>query len=441
MIRLDLGKHHRRCDGVTRRDFLQIGGIAALGLPTVLRSEANGTDSATNPSHATAKSVILVYLGGGLSHHDSFDPKPDAPVEVRGNYSAIATRVSSVRFGDKIPLLAARNNKFALIRSATHGNDHHETATNWVLSGRFGSPFGDFPAIGAVVAHELGYRGPMPPYFAVPRNPSFTWELGKSAFLGGRYESFKSGDPNDPNFRVQDITTPKRAEGRAERRQSLRQAIDGLAKQVEADDQLRTMDEFYGRALDLVLSSEARQAFDIPREDPRLRDRYGRNTTGQSCLLARRLVESGVRFVTVNSGGWDHHAKIFDSLDKRLPELDFALSALIDDLDSRGLLESTLVVCMGEFGRSPKVNKEAGRDHWGHVASVLFAGGGVKPGRVIGASDDQGGRVSDRPVRPADVAATIYQAVGVDYSRHLVTPENRPVTILDDGSPVTELVA
>jgi uncharacterized protein (DUF1501 family) len=204
---------------------------------------------------------------------------------------------------------------------------------------------------------------------------------------------------------------------------------------------LRTLDEFQRRAVDLVLSSEARRAFDIPREDPRLRDRYGRNTTGQSCLLARRLVESGVRFVTVNSGGWDHHAKIFASLDRRLPELDLALSALIDDLDSRGLLESTLVVAMGEFGRSPKVNKEAGRDHWGHVASLVWAGGGVQPGRVIGQSDDQGGYVSDRPARPADVAATIYKAVGVDPSNHLMTPENRPVAILDEGSPITELFA
>ena len=436
MLRLPIGPSHRRCDGATRRDFLRVGGLTALSLPALLRAEARGETAA-----APARSVILVYLGGGLSHHDSFDPKPDAPAEVRGKYATIATKLAGVRFGDQLPLLAARNDKFSLVRSGAHGNDHHETATNWVLSGRFGSAFGDYPAIGAVVAHELGYRGPMPPYFAVPRNPSFTWELGKSAFLGGRYESFKSGDPNDPNFRVQDIGLGGVTLEQVERRQSVRRAIDGLARQVEADDQLRTLDEFQRRALDLVLSPEARRAFDVAREDPRTRDRYGRTTTGQSCLMARRLVEAGVRFVTVNSGGWDHHAKIFESLDRRLPELDHALSALLDDLDARGLLESTLVVAMGEFGRSPKVNKEAGRDHWGHVASLVFAGGGVAPGRVVGQSDDQGGYVIDRPVRPADVAATIYQAVGVDPARHLMTPENRPVAILDEGAAITELLA
>lgn len=439
MLRLPLGPDRRRRDGLTRRDFLQVGGLGALGLPALLRAESRASGSDASPGPATARSAILVFLGGGLSHHDSFDPKPEAPEEVRGRYGAVATRLPGVRFADRLPLLAARNDRFSLVRSGSHGNDHHETATNWVLSGRFGSAFGDYPAIGAVVAHELGYRGPLPPYFAVPRNPSFTWELGRSAFLGGRYESFKTGDPNDEGFRVRDVSVPESARGSTARRRSLRQAVDGLARQVESDDGLRTMDEFYGRALDLVLSPEARRAFDVGRDDPRLRDRYGRNTTGQACLLARRLVEAGVRFVTVNSGGWDHHAGIFESLDRRLPELDLALSALIDDLDARGLLESTLVVAMGEFGRTPKVNKDAGRDHWGHVASLVWAGGGVAPGRVVGRSDDQGSFVTERPVRPADVAATIYRALGVDSTRHLLTPEDRPVQILDDGAPVEEL--
>ncbi|HWE35558.1 MAG TPA: DUF1501 domain-containing protein [Isosphaeraceae bacterium] len=442
MLSLPVGPHWGRCDGVRRRDFLQVGALAAFGLPTLLQAEVRADDGeAADRPKQTAQSVILVYLGGGLSHHDSFDPKPEAPTEVRGKYGAIATKLPGVTFGDKLERLAARNDRFALVRSGSHGNDHHETATNWVLSGRFGSPFGDYPAIGAVVAHELGYRGPLPPYFAVPRNPSFTWELGKSAFLGGRYESFKTGDPNDANFKVQDITPPAGLGAKLDRRQTLRAAVDGLAGQVEADDQLRTLDEFQRRAVDLILSPEARRAFDVRREDPRLRDRYGRTTLGQSCLLARRLVEAGVRFVTVNSGGWDHHAKIFDSLDRRLPELDLALSALLDDLGVRGLLESTLVVAFGEFGRSPKVNKDAGRDHWGHVASLVWAGGGVAPGRVVGRSDDQGASVTDRPVRPADVAWTIYRALGVDPTRHLVTPENRPVAILDEGAPIDELFA
>ncbi len=335
------------------------------------------------------------------------------------------------------------NDRFSLVRSGAHGNDHHETATNWVLSGKFGSAFGDYPAIGAVVAHELGYRGPMPPYFAVPRNPSFTWELGKSAFLGGRLRVVQERRPERGEFsrsRTSPSTATTRPPDSAAARR-FRHAVDDLARQVESDDGLKTMDEFQRRALDLVVSPEARRAFDIAHEDPRLRDRYGRTTTGQGCLLARRLVEAGVRFVTVNSGGWDHHDNIFQSLDRRLPEFDSALSALIEDLDARGLLETTLVVAMGEFGRTPKINDKAGRDHWGHAASLVFAGGGVAPGRVIGKTDDQGAHVVDRPVSPAEVAATIYHAVGVDPSRHLMTPENRPVAILDEGSPIAELLA
>jgi hypothetical protein len=252
MFRIPIGPARGRCDGVTRRDFLQVGGLSALSLPTVLRSEARADSSGPK---ATARSVILLYLGGGLSHHDSFDPKPDAPGEVRGQYGTVTTKIAGVRFGDKLERLAARNDKFTLLRSGTHGNDHHETATNWVLSGRLGSAFGDYPAIGAVVSHELGYRGPMPPYLAVPKNPSFTWELGRSAFLGGRFESFKTGDPNDVDFRVRDVSPPRgTSAGALDRRQSLRQAVDGLARQVESDDQLRTLDEFQRRAVDLVVS-------------------------------------------------------------------------------------------------------------------------------------------------------------------------------------------
>lgn len=438
MFSVPIGPGSRRCDGVGRRDFLRVGGLAAFGLPNLLRAEAlaGASDS------PTARSVILLYLGGGLSHHDSFDPKPDAPSEVKGKYGTIATRLPGVRFSDQLPRLAGINDRFALIRSGAHGNDHHETATNWVLSGKFGSAFGDHPAIGAVVSHELGYRGPMPPYFAVPNNPSFTWELGKSAFLGGRYESFKGGNPNDANFQVKDLALNRdQTAARLGRRQTFRHAVDDLARQVESDDGLKTMDEFQRRAMDLVVSPEARRAFDVAHEDPRLRDRYGRTTTGQGCLLARRLVEAGVRFVTVNSAGWDHHADIFKSLDRRLPEFDNALSALIEDLDARGLLETTLVVAMGEFGRTPKINDKAGRDHWGHAASLVFAGGGIAPGRVIGQTDDQGAHVVDRPASPAEVAATIYHAIGVDPSRHLMTPENRPVAILDEGSPIAELLA
>jgi hypothetical protein len=331
-------------------------------------------------------------------------------------------------------------NRLTLVRSGAHNNDHHETATNWVLCGRFGSAFGDYPAMGAVVAHEMGFTGKLPPYVAIPRNPSFTWELGRSAFLGGRYESFKTGDPNAADFKVQDVSPFETLTAkRARRRHTLREAVDGLAKEVEGNDQITTYDEFHQRAAAMILSSEARGAFSIEKEPDRLRERYGRNTFGQSCLLARRLVEGGVRFITINYGGWDHHAKIWDALGHRLPEFDRGFSALLEDMHERGLLADTLVLVMGEFGRTPKLNKDVGRDHWGQAASLLFAGAGVRGGQVLGQTDKQGAYVTRRPVAPADVACTIFEALGIDPRKPLVTPDGRPVEILDKGENVKEL--
>jgi hypothetical protein len=421
----------------TRRNFLRVGGLGALSLPLLLRAEAAAKEKADK---ARARSVILVFLGGGISHHDTFDPKPDAPEEVRGKYGTIPTVLTDLRVTEKIPLLAKRMDKLALVRSGAHNNDHHETATNWVLSGRFGTPFGDYPAIGAVAAHHFGFTAALPPYVAVPRNPSFTWELGKSAFLGGRYESFKAGDPNQKEYKVQDLTaaeplTPKKVE----RRESLLKAVDGLAKRVEGNDQIATYDEFHQRAAEMILSKEARQAFAIEEEDPKLRDRYGRTTAGQSMLLARRLVESGVRFVTVNYAGWDHHSKIFDNLDKKLPEFDQAVSTLVDDMHDRGTTKDTLVVVMGEFGRTPKINKDAGRDHWGPAGSLLFFGAGVKEGLVLGKTDKQGAYTTQRPVSPADVCFTVLDSLGIDPRKQLSTPDGRPLEVLDSGELVKEL--
>jgi uncharacterized protein (DUF1501 family) len=296
--------------------------------------------------------------------------------------------------------------------------------------------------MGAVVAHETGFTGQLPPYVSIPRNPSFTWELGKSAFLGGRYESFKTGDPNAPGFKVQDVSPAEPVSAkRAERRRTLLQAVDGLARQVEGNDQIATYDEFHERAATMILSAEARSAFAVERESDRLRDRYGRNTFGQSCLLARRLVEHGVRFVTINNGGWDHHSKIWDGLGHRLPQFDQGFSALLEDMRDRGLLAETLVLVMGEFGRTPKINKDVGRDHWGPAASLLFAGAGVREGQVIGATDKQGAYVTRRPVAPADVACTVLEAMGIDPRKQLLTPDGRPVEILDKGETVKELFA
>ncbi|MEZ6140665.1 MAG: DUF1501 domain-containing protein [Zavarzinella sp.] len=424
----------------TRRQFLQVGAVAGLGLslPGLLQAKKAGKVDA----HAKAKSIILVYLGGGLSHHDSFDPKPEAPAEVKGEYSPIKTNVPGLEISEKLPLLAQTMDKIALIRSGSHNNDHHETATNWVMSGRFGSAFGDYPAIGAVVAHEMGFRTTLPPYVSIPKNPSFTWELGRSAYLGGRYESFRAGDPNQANYRVQDVAVAEKSgTSAADRKFRLLDSIDRLADQVQGNDQLATYDEFQQRALQMVLSGEAKRAFDMEAEPAKVRDRYGRTTFGQSCLLAKRLVGAGVTFVTINYGGWDHHGKIFEGLNKKLPEFDQGLSALITQLSETGLLDSTLVVVMGEFGRSPKINKDAGRDHWGPAASMLFAGGGVQGGSVIGSTDKLGAFANRRPVAPADVAHTMLTSLGIDPATQLLTPDGRPLEILDKGETIKELFA
>jgi hypothetical protein len=424
----------------SRRSFVQVGGLTAMGL-----TEADLLRAADQHKPTTsrrAKSVILVYLGGGLSHHDSFDLKPDAVAEIRGKYSPIDTVVPGLQICELLPLMSQCMDKVCLHRGGAHNNDHHETATNWVMSGRFGTPFGDWPAIGAVAAHESGFPGTLPPYVAIPRNPSFTWELGKSAFLGGRYESFKAGDPNEPNFRVRDVT---RAEPlpdvRVKRRQSLLASVDTMARSIEANDQLAAYDQFQKRAAEMVLFGEARDAFAIDAETVELRDRYGRTTFGQSCLLARRLVERGVGFVTVNSGGWDHHAKIWEGLDRMLPDFDRGFSALLTDMHQRGLLKDVLVVVMGEFGRTPKINKDVGRDHWGPAASLLFCGAGVVPGRVLGQTDRDGAQVVDSPIGPADVAFTIYRSLGIDPHKHLYTPDGRPVPILNEGKWIEALYA
>lgn len=369
----------------SRRVFLSTG-IAALGLPALVNAEAKNSASQSAPR---AKSVILVFLGGGLSHLDGFDPKPDAPEAIRGQYGTIATAVPGLRLGEKLPLLARSMDRFALVRSTSHTSDHHETASNWVLSGRRGSAFGDFPAIGAVVAHDTGFGGPLPAHVATPRNPAFTWELGKSAFLGARCESFKAGDAH---------SSPE-------------------------------------------LAPEARRAFDIGRECSNVRDRYGRTAVGESMLLARRLVEAGTRFVTVNYAGWDHHANIFEHLDKKLPEFDRSLSALLEDLSERGTLRETLVVAMSEFGRMPTLNRDGGRDHWAAAGSLLVAGAGVNGGQVIGGTDRHGAFPVDRPVTPGDIAATIFAALGIDPNKRLSAEDGRCIAILDRGQPVKELFA
>jgi uncharacterized protein (DUF1501 family) len=446
MIDISLsGSRNRLCNGASRRDFLRVGGLGLLGLSTanflaVQNAMAETQAPAASGPTARAKSIILVYLGGGLSHHDTFDMKPDAPEEIRGKYKGIDTNVTGLKIGELLPKMAKTMDKVCLVRSGSHESDHHETATNWVLSGRFGSPFGDYPSIGSVVAHETGFSSLLPPYVAVPKNPSFSWELGKSSWLGGRYESFKAGDPSAADYKVRDLSLAEPiAPRKAERRKTLLRAVDTLADQIKGNDQMATYDEFQRHAAEMVLSTEAQSAFDLDKESPETRDAYGRTEFGQSCLLARRLVERGVKFATVSYGGWDHHKKIWAGLEKRVPPFDQGFAMLINDMHQRGLLKDTLVVCMGEFGRTPKINKDAGRDHWGRAGSLLFAGTGVTAGKIVGTTDKNGAYVIDRPVRPADVAYTIYSTLGIDPRKQLRTPEGRPVEILNEGSMVHEL--
>lgn len=442
MFEMTTGKH-RTCDGVTRRDVLRVGGVSLLGLSLadLLRADAARADSGP-PSGARAKNVLIVYMGGGQTHHDTFDPKPEAPQEIRGKYGVIPTRLPGIRYTDQMPKMAQCNHLYSLVRSQVSGSDHHETSAQWMLTGNYGTAQGgDFPSIGAILTHELKPLNTLPPYVAIPKNHSFTWELGKAAWLGEQYESFKAGDPGAPGWKVPNLALQADVNsGRLSRRKGLLEAVDGLARRVEGSDSLQSMDSFYQRAAQMVLSEEARSAFDLSRESEQTKERYGKEGRfGMQALLARRLIEANTRVVFLGLGGWDHHAKIFDSCDRVLKPWDQAVAALLTDMHDRGLLKETLVAVFGDFGRTAKINKDAGRDHWANAGCMIFAGAGVKEGQVIGKTDEKGEFVLDRPVRPPHVAASIYSALGVDYNKELLTPQKRPVRILADAEPIHEL--
>ncbi len=443
MLDVDAGNGQTLCNGVTRRHFVRMGALSVLGLtlPDLLRLEA--AQAAEKVARKTrAKNVLLIYLGGGLTHHDTLDPKPDAPQEIRGKYGVIPTGLAGIRFSDKMPELAKCTNLFALCRSQVTGSDHHETAAQWMLTGNYGvMQGGDYPAIGAIVNHELPALNTLPPYVAVPRNHSFTWELGKAAWLGERYESFKSGDPAAGDWKVPNLSLLADVpQERLSRRENMLNAIDNLAKRVEGSDQLGSMDSFYQRAAQMILAPEARQAFDLTKESDATREMYGKKDRwGAQALLSRRLIEAGVRFVLLSYSAWDMHSNIFPACDNALPGFDRAVAALLRDMKQRGLLEETLVAMYGDFGRTSKINKDNGRDHWGNAGVMLFAGAGIRPAQVIGATDERGEYVTERPIRPPEIAATIYSALGIDYDKYLVTPQGRPVRILPECEPIKEL--
>lgn len=425
------------CDGRTRRQFLRVGALTALGLslPDWLRARALGRGADRDVS------CILLWLQGGISHLDSFDPKPDAPSEVRGEFAAIATNVPGISVCDPLPKLAMHQDKYAILRSLNPRNGSHGVADAYMLTGQKFNPALIYPCFGSVIAREKGDRSSLPPYVQVGTAIDHTFHGGTAGFLGDRYNPFVlPGDASNPNFRVRDVSLSGGVDrDRFRRRMRVLEAVDTW--QAETESALEATDSFYQKAYSLITSPEAKRAFDLGREEPRLRDRYGRHSLGQGCLLARRLVESGVRFVTVTDGGWDTHQDNFKALKGRLlPRLDAAMSALVQDLADRGRLDSTLVVCLSDFGRTPKVNPSAGRDHWSTAGIALLAGAGLKPGVAVGATNALAEVPVEAPYYTEDLAATIYDRLGIPLDTTHKTPDGRPIQVNYEGRLIRELL-
>lgn len=442
-----LPSSHRRCDGFSRRDFLHLGSLAplGLGLASALRLRAE-SPTPPPPSRPQATSCILVWLDGGPSHLDTFDPKPDAPTEIRSPFREIPTAVPGTRICEHLPRTAALMREIALIRSVTHELGNHDTGSRFLLTGHRPTPALEYPSLGSIVAHETTSDSPMPAYVAIP-NDAVGGDSGaaRSGYLAGAYSAFAIGQ--DPS-RVRDLQPPPGVSfARTERRRDMLARIDALSRAVEEGTTSRDRDAHYRQAYRLIASPEAKAAFVLDREPPAVRERFGPSRLGTGCLLARRLVEAGSRFVTVVDTGWDTHQQIARELpDSRfpgsgkLPTLDRAYSALLSDLRERGLLDTTLVVLLGEFGRTPKLNAQGGRDHWPRAGFACLAGGGVQGGRVVGSTNAHGEFPVDRPVRPPDLAFTILALLGIDPSRELTTPDGRPMKILSEGAFVREVV-
>jgi uncharacterized protein DUF1501 len=427
----------RDCEGFSRREFLKVGMVSVLGLalPDFLRMRAASADSSREIS------CILLWMNGGPSHLDTFDPKPDAPQEIRGDFKAIPTNVAGIQLSEYLPKLAKQQDKFTILRSVTSPDGSHESATSYLLTGYRFTPAIDYPAYGSVYGREKGFRNGMPPYALIGGYP---FGYGGGGYMGAEYNPFNvGGDPSSPSFSVQDVAPPKGVDlARIDRRRTMLSSLDLFQRNAETRPAtIRTMDSFYEKAYDLVTSPVAKKAFDLGKEPDKLRDAYGRNTFGQSCLLARRMIEAGVRFVTINRGGWDTHTDNFKSLkERRLPELDQGYAALLEDLAQRGMLDTTLVIWMGEFGRTPKVNASAGRDHWPYAMCVCMGGGGIKTGMAIGETNERAEVPKDRPIKVEDVAATIYHALGIPADKEYQSAQNRPVKVADGGQVIQEVI-
>ncbi|MDF2375819.1 MAG: DUF1501 domain-containing protein [Verrucomicrobiales bacterium] len=426
-----------------RREFLQVGfaGGVGLSLPELLKVEANAQAKFYESKEGAAKSLIHIYLPGGMAHQETWDPKPYAPSEYRGPYKAINTNVDGLQFSENFKNLAKVADKMTVIRSMTHGEAAHERGTHNMFTGYKPSPAIDFPSFGSVISHEFGPRKNLPPYVCVPNTPN---EFAGTGYLSSMYGPFSVGsDPADlKNFKVRDLTLPSGVDGaRFERRRTLLEAVDSHFRNMEQADQIDAMDSFYQKAYSLIGSAEARDAFDLTKEDEKVKERYGKNQAGMRMLLSRRLVESGVRLVTMTYGSWDHHDKIKDNIGRQVPDFDKALATLLTDLDERGLLDSTLVMVSSEFGRTPKINKTDGRDHWPRVFSTMLAGGGIKRGFVYGSSDSLASEPDTNPVDVESFAKTVYHQLGINADKELIAPGPRPMEIVDGGSVIEELIA
>ena len=428
---------------LSRRGFLSVGFLAGAGLtlPTLLRSQkALAEQKKFNNFTGTAKSIIHIYLPGGMAHQESFDPKPYAPIEYRGEMASIATKLDGVRFNKNLSKTAQIADKITVIRSMTHGEAAHERGTHNMFTGYRPSPAIQFPCIGSVISHEYGSRNHLPPYVCIPKQPN---EHAGSGYLSSAYAPFSLGsDPSRKGFKVQDLQLASGVDdSRFATRRSALEAVNAHFHATQKSDQITAMDSFYEQAYALISSPKARAAFDLNKETAKTRDAYGRNTAGARMLLSRRLVESGVRLVNMTYGSWDMHGQVAKSMDRQMPSFDQAYAALINDLDSRGLLDETLVMVSSEFGRTPKINKDSGRDHWAKVFSVALAGGGIKRGLVYGKSDSTAAFPDEDPVIPEDLFTTVYHCMGIVAEKELMAPGGRPIEVVKDGKILRDILA
>ncbi len=434
-----------RCPGnpLNRRDFLTVGAIGGLGLSLPAFFQLQQAQAGANPAAAkegTAKSVIYIFLPGGMAHQESFDPKPFAPVEYRGPFGSIETNVPGVRINEHLKQTAKITDKITICRSMTHGEAAHERGTHNMFTGYKPSPALVYPSFGSVVAHEFGPRADLPPYVCIPSLPNVYAGTG---YLSSSYGAFSLGDdPARQGFQVRDLQRPVDVDdSRFGKRRKMLDIVNDHFRKLEKSDALDAVDTNYQRAYALISSQKAREAFDIGKEPAAIRDEYGRHEAGARMLLARRLVEAGVRFVTLTYAGWDHHDNIAGSMQGQLPVFDQAYAALIRDLDRRNLLDSTMVCIATEFGRTPKINGTGGRDHWPKVFSVVMAGGGIARGRVYGSSDATAAEPLDNPLTVEDFATTLYHCLGLESDRRLMAPGDRPVRIVRDGEVTRGLLA